>query len=80
MMTVLSTTFNNDVSIQTAIGLLLISLSLALVVVGIIIIKLRFLDTERFAASNITGVIMIAGGTILLFVSILGILHVNFVM
>lgn len=80
MITVLTGTFENDVSIQTAIGLLLISLSLALVVVGIIIVKFHFLDTARFAASNIVGVMMISGGIILLMVSILGIIHVNFVM
>lgn len=80
MITFLANAFETDINVQTAIGLLLISLALALVVAGLLIIKFRFLDSERYAASNIVGVIMIAGGIILLLVSILGVIHVNFVM
>lgn len=79
-MPILSNAFNTDVSVQSSIGILLISISLALIIVGIIIFKFRILDTERLSASRITGVVMVLCGIILLAVSILGLIHVNFFM
>lgn len=79
-MIVLSDTFDTDVSIQTAIGLLLISLSIALIIIGILIIKFKILDTGRLFPSNIIGAIMVVGGIALLLASILGIIHVNYFM
>jgi len=77
MITFLASAFDSDASIQTAIGLFFVSLSLALGGVGILMIKFRFLDSEKYAPSRILGVIMALSGIILFIVSILGLLHVN---
>lgn len=79
-MPILASSFDSDLSAQSAIGILLISVALALIIVGVIIFKFRILDTKRFGGSRPVGMVMIFFGAIVLAVSILGLVHVNFFM
>jgi len=68
--------FASDASIQTAIGLLFISFSLAMILIGFLIIKFKFLDTSRFSASGYVGVALMAMGGLLFLISIIGLIYV----
>lgn len=69
--------FETDASVQTAIGLLFVSFSIALIVVGLLILKFKFLNTSRISASGYVGVALVAIGVLLLLVSIIGLIYVS---
>jgi len=68
--------FETDASVQTAIGLLFVAFGLAMIVVGLLIYKFKFLDTPRFSASRVIGTALMAVGGLLLLVSAIGLIYV----
>jgi len=68
--------FETDASVQTAIGLLFVAFGLALLVVGFLLYKFKFLDSPRFSASRVIGAALMAVGGLLLILSAIGLIYV----